>query len=123
EPRFDPEATLAAIERYQISHLYLVPTMFVRLLRLPDEIRRRYDLRSIRFVASTGAACPPDVKRAMIEWWGEVIYESYASSELGYVTVISATEALDRPGSAGRPLAGVSIRVLDENRADVPVGT
>src|SRR5579872_2753995 len=64
EPGFDAEATLAAIARFHITHLYLVPTMFVRLLRLPERARSRYDLRSVRFVASTGAGCPPDVKRA-----------------------------------------------------------
>src|SRR2546423_4375818 len=94
--------------------------MFVRLLRLPEEVRRRYDLGSIRFVASTGAPCPPDVKGAMIDWWDEVIYEAYAASEFGYVTVISAQEARRKPGSAGRPLDGVSIRILDENCRDVP---
>ncbi len=123
EPQFDAEATLDGIARFSITHLYLVPTMFVRLLRLPDETRRRYDLSSVRFVASTGAACPPDVKRAMIDWWGEVIYESYASSELGYVTVISSAEALRKPGSAGRPLDGVSIRILDGNYRELPVGS
>jgi long-chain acyl-CoA synthetase len=123
ESRFDAEATLAAIERFSISHLYLVPTMFVRLLRLPTDVRRRYNLSSIRFVISTGAACAPEVKREMIQWWGDVIYESYAASELGYVTVISSAEARHKPGSAGRPLRGVSIRILDEHMHDIAPGT
>jgi long-chain acyl-CoA synthetase len=123
ESRFDAEATLAAIERFSISHLYLVPTMFVRLLRLPTDVRRRYNLSSIRFVISTGAACAPEVKREMIQWWGDVIYESYAASELGYVTVISSAEARHKPGSAGRPLDGVSIRILNEELRDVAPGT
>jgi len=123
EPRFDAEATLAAIERYRISHLYLVPTMFVRLLRLPEETRRRYDLGSVRFVISTGAPCAPEIKREMMQWWGDVIYESYAASELAYVTLISPAEARHRPGSAGRCLDGVSIRILDENLRDVAPGT
>jgi long-chain acyl-CoA synthetase len=123
ESRFDAEATLAAIERFRISHLYLVPTMFVRLLRLPDSVRRRYDLSTIRFVISTGAACAPEVKREMMQWWGDVIHESYAASELGYVSVITSAEAREKPGSAGRPLDGVSIRILDEHKREVAPGT
>jgi long-chain acyl-CoA synthetase len=123
ESHFDPEATLAAVERYRISHLYLVPTMFVRLLRLPEQVRRRYDLASVRFVISTGAPCAPEIKREMTQWWGDVIYESYAASELGYVTVISSAEARHKPGSAGRPLDGVSIRILNEELRDVAPGT
>jgi long-chain acyl-CoA synthetase len=123
EPRFDAQATLAAIERYGITDAYLVPTMFVRLLRLPEAVRRQYDLSSLRFVVSTGAPCPPDVKRAMIDWWGDVINETYAASELGYLTAISAKEARAKPGSAGRPIEGVSLRILDEAGNDVPRGT
>jgi len=123
EPRFDAEATLATIERYKISHAYLVPTMFVRLLRLPPKVRTRYDLSSLQFVVSTGAPCAPNIKRAMIEWFGDVIYETYAASELGYLTSISSKEARARPGSAGRPIEGVTIRILDDQCRDVPVGT
>jgi long-chain acyl-CoA synthetase len=123
EPRFDAEATLAAIERFRITDAYLVPTMFVRLLRLPAAVRSRYDLSSLRFVISTGAPCAPEIKRAMIAWWGDVINETYAASELGYMTTISAKEARLKPGSAGRPIEGVSLRILDDNGRDVPCGT
>jgi len=123
EARFDAEATLAAIEHYKITHAYLVPIMFVRLLRLPQKVRNRYDLTSLQFVATTGAPCPHDVKRAMIEWFGEVIYESYAASEIGYVTSISPREALAKPGSAGRPIEGVSLAILDDQGEEVPPGT
>ena len=85
EERFDAERALALIERHRLTHAYLVPTMYVRLLRLSPEIKRRYDLSSMRFVASTGSPCPAELKRAMIEWWGPVFNESYAASELGYV--------------------------------------
>jgi long-chain acyl-CoA synthetase len=102
EAQFDAEATLAAIERYKITHAYLVPIMFVRLLRLPQQVRNRYNLTSLQFVATTGAPCPHDVKRAMIEWFGDVIYESYAASEIGYVTSIPSREARTKPGSADR---------------------
>src|SRR5207253_7704953 len=103
DPRFDAEATLRAIERHRITQLYLVPTMCVRLLALPQQVRDRYDLSSVRFVACTGAPFAVAVKQAMIDWWGPVINESYASSEMGMVTVISSTDAMRKPGSVGRP--------------------
>jgi long-chain acyl-CoA synthetase len=123
EPRFDAEATLVAIERYKISRAYLVPTMLVRLLRLPPEVRTQHDLSSLQFVVVTGAPCAPSIKRAMIEWLGDVIYEAYAASELGYMTSISSREARSKPGSAGRPIEGVTIRILDDQCRDVSVGT
>jgi long-chain acyl-CoA synthetase len=123
EPRFDALETLAAIERFRITDAYLVPTMYVRLLRLTAAERSRYDTSSLRFVASTGAPCPAEVKRAMIEWWGDVINETYASSELGYLTAISSKEARVRPGSAGRPIEGVTIRIIDEQGHEVPANT
>lgn len=120
EARFDAERTLALIERHRISHAYLVPTMYVRLLRLPDAVRARYDVSSLRFIASTGSPCPPEVKRAMIEWFGPVIFEAYGSSEIGYMTLLSSEQALRKPGSAGLPLPGVQIRILDEAGAALP---
>jgi len=122
EPRFDAEHTLRLIEQHRITHAYLVPTMYVRMLALPEAVRRRYDLRSMRFVASTGSPCPPDVKRAMIDWWGPVINEAYGSSELGYMTLLTSADALRKPGSAGRPLAGVQVAILDENGQAVTPG-
>jgi long-chain acyl-CoA synthetase len=113
-PRLDPEQLLADIERYRITHLYLVPTHYVRLLRLPDEVKQRYDLGSLKFVASTGAPCAPAVKRAMIDWWGPVINETYASSETGFITICSAEDAITRPGTAGRLLPGAQMRILDD---------
>jgi len=123
EQRFDAEQTLRMIEEHRISHTYLVPTMYVRLLRLPEETRKRYDISSMRFVASTGSPCAPEVKRAMIEWWGPVINEAYGSSELGYMTVLTSADALKKPGSAGRPLPGVSMRILDEDGKPQPAGS
>jgi long-chain acyl-CoA synthetase len=122
EPKFDAQATLSAIERLRITHLYLVPTMYVRLLRLPEDVRNKYDLSSVRFVSSTGAPCAPDVKRAMIDWWGDVINEAYASSETGYLTAISSAEARLKPGSAGRAIEGVSIRIVDDGGNEVAAG-
>jgi long-chain acyl-CoA synthetase len=122
EPRFDAERTLALIERERLTHAYLVPTMYVRLLRLPETVKRRYDLSSLRFVASTGSPCPAEVKRAMIEWWGPVLHESYAASEFGYVTAISSHEALRKPGSAGKPNGRALIRILDNHGREAPRG-
>jgi long-chain acyl-CoA synthetase len=122
EARFDAERALELIERHRLTHSYLVPTMYVRLLRLPEEVKRRYDLSSMRFVASTGSPCPAEVKRAMIDWWGPVFNESYAASELGYVTSISSEEALRKPGAAGRPVGEARIRILDESGRELPRG-
>ena len=119
EPKFDAESTLSAIERLRITHPYLVPTMYVRLLRLPEDVRSKYDLSSVKFVGSTGAPCAPDVKRAMIDWWGDVINETYAASETGYLTAISSVEARLKPGSAGRPIEGVSIKIMDDDGNEV----
>jgi len=119
-PRLDPERLLADIERYRLSELYLVPTHYVRLLRLPDEVKRRHDLSSLKHVASTGSPCPPAVKRAMIDWWGPVITEGYAASETGFITFCTAIEALERPGTAGRPLAGAQARILDDAGRELP---
>jgi long-chain acyl-CoA synthetase len=122
ETKFDAQSTLSIIERLRVTHPYLVPTMYVRLLRLPEDVRRKYDISSVKFVSSTGAPCAPDVKRAMIDWWGDVINETYASSETGYLTAISSAEARLKPGSAGRPIEGVSIRVLDDDGNEVATG-
>ena len=84
--RFDAEATLAAIERWAIETSVMVPTHFIRLLRLPEEVRARYDVSSLRHVAHTGAACPVEVKRAMLEWWGPVLHEAYGATEVGTTT-------------------------------------
>jgi long-chain acyl-CoA synthetase len=121
-PRFDAEALLQAIERHRLTQLYLVPTMYVRLLRLPEAVRRRYDLSSVTFVGSTGSPCPPEVKRAMIEWWGPVFTESYASSETGLITFCTAADALARPGTAGRALPGAEIKILDDSGKALPPG-
>ncbi len=122
EQRFDAEHTLHLIAQHRITHAYLVPTMYVRMLALPPAVRARYDLRSIRFVASTGSPCAPEIKRAMIEWWGPVIHEAYGSSELGYMTLLNSADALRKPGSAGRPLAGVDMAILDAQGQRLPAG-
>jgi len=122
QPRFEAEEMLALIERHRISHMHVVPTMFVRLLKLPEAVRRRYDLSSLRFVVHGAAPCPAAVKRAMIEWWGPVIHEYYGSTETGIPAWISAADALAHPGAAGRVLDGATIKILDEAGRELPPG-
>ncbi len=122
EPRFDAELTLKLISREHLTHAYLVATMFVRLLALPADVRRRCDISSMTFVASTGSPCPPEVKRQMIEWWGPVVHEAYAASELGYITHIDSDEALKKPGSAGRALPGTALKVLADDGTEQLAG-
>ena len=112
EPRFDPEDMLQLIERHRVTHMHMVPTMFVRLLRLPDEIKRRYDLSSLRFIVHGAAPCPPQVKRAMIEWWGPVINEYFGSTETGIPVWHSAEEALAKPGTVGRAIEGGVVKIF-----------
>lgn len=119
--RFDPLEVLRLIEQHRIDTVYLVPIMYVRLLKLDARTRASFDLSSLRFVASTGAPCAPELKRAMIDWLGPVIHETYASSEAGMVTVIDSHEALAKPGSAGRPIGPAQVRVYgDDGRVCAP---
>jgi len=107
EPRFDAEQTLQLIEAERITHLYLVPTMFVRLLRLEPERRQQYDLSSVKFVASTGSPCSPGIKRQMIDWWGPVLTEYYASTEGNGGTIVTSERWLTKPGTVGTPFMGI----------------
>ncbi|MCO5998263.1 AMP-binding protein [Actinoallomurus rhizosphaericola] len=109
---FDPEETLRLIERYRITNVHLVPTQFVRLLRLDEETRRAYDLSSLAAVWHGAAPCPPEVKHRMIEWLGPVVYEYYGSTEASINTVVTSEEWLERPGTVGRPLPTVETHVL-----------
>ncbi|MEO3474242.1 acyl-CoA synthetase [Roseomonas sp. CAU 1739] len=120
--RFDPEETLALIERHRITTVFLVPTMMIRLLRLPDEVKRRYDLSSLRHVTHAAAPCPPEVKRAMIEWWGPVIHEFYGATDLGAPTACTSEQWLAKPGSVGTLTEGATIRILDDSGKECPVG-
>ena len=120
--KFDPEQMLRDIERYNITHLLAVPTMFVRLLRLPDEIKHRYDLSSLKFVMHGAAPCPVHVKREMIAWWGPVIHEHYGGTETGAVTYLNSEEWLAHPGSVGKPLESVRLLVLDDRGEEIEAG-
>jgi long-chain acyl-CoA synthetase len=115
EPRFDPEDMLQLIARHRVTHMHMVPTMFVRLLRLPDEVKRRYDHSSLRFIVHGAAPCPPQVKRAMIDWWGTVVHEYFGSTETGIPVWHSAEEALAKPGTVGRAIEGGSVKIFRPN--------
>ena len=119
--RFDAADALAAIEQYSVTHAQFVPTHFIRMLRLPDEVRSRYDLSSLRTVLHAAAPCPVPVKQQMIEWFGLIIEEFYAASEAFAVTLISSPDWLEHPGSVGRPALG-AVHILDENGGEVPTG-
>ncbi len=122
EPKFDASRMLAFIEGDRVTHLYMVPTMFQRLLRIPVELRGQYDVRSVRFVASTGSPCSAEVKQDMIDWWGPVINEAYASSETGYVTFIDSLEWSRHKGSVGRPVGEAVVKIFDESGRELPPG-
>jgi long-chain acyl-CoA synthetase len=120
-PKFDAEQTLKAIEQYRVTYAQFVPTMFIRLLRLPEEVRRRYDVSSLRAVAHSAAPCPAEVKRRMIEWFGPVINEYYSATEAAGHVSIRSEEWLEHPGSVGRVAPG-SVAITDESGRDLPPG-
>lgn len=120
--KFDAEETLRAIECHAVESTIMVPTHFVRLLALPPEVRERYDVSSLRMVYHTGAACPIDVKRAMLEWWGPVLHEAYGATEVGTTCRIGPEEWLAHPGSVGRPVPPYDVIVCDDDGNELPAG-
>jgi len=119
--KFDPEEALALIERHAVTHAQFVPTHFIRMLKLPEDVRRRYDLSSLRTVYHAAAPCPVEVKRAMIDWLGPIIHEFYAGTEANGLTAIGPAEWLAHPGSVGRAVWG-SLRICDEDDRLLPAG-
>jgi len=119
--RFTPEGALAAIQDYRITFTQMVPTMFLRLLRMPEDQRLSYDLSSLRSLVHAAAPCPIEVKRAMIDWLGPIVSEYYGGSEGSGSTAITAEEWLRKPGSVGRADWGV-IHVCDEEGDELPPG-
>ena len=120
--RFDAERTLQAIEQWQIASTTLVPTHLARLAALPQEVRDRWDVSSLRLVFLTGAACPVDVKRAIIDWWGPVLLEAYGATEVGVTTSITSEDWLAHPGSVGRSVAPYTAVVVDDAGTELPPG-
>lgn len=122
QPRFDALEMLELIARHKISHLHMVPTMFVRLLKLTRADREKFDLSSLIHVAHGAAPCPQDVKQQMIEWWGPVIYEYYAMTETGILTICNSEQWLTHAGTVGCAAEGVTICIRDEQGNDLETG-
>ncbi len=119
--RFDPAEMLELIDRYRVTNTHLVPTQFIRLLKLPDEERESFDGSSLQAAWHGAAPCPLDVKRQMIEWWGPVVHEYYGGTEGGLITTIAAEEWLERPGSLGKETEMVEVMVItDDGRPAAP---
>jgi long-chain acyl-CoA synthetase len=121
-PRFEPEEFLRLVQQQKIDTMFMVPTMFIRLLKLPEAVRRKYDTSSLRHIVHAAAPCPAEAKRAMIEWWGPVIHEYYGSTEAGALTFANSDDALRKTGTVGRILDGVELRFLGDNGEPVPQG-
>jgi len=119
---FDPEQYLALVQKHRATHSQLVPTMFSRMLKLPEDVRRRYDLSSLEIAIHAAAPCPVQVKEQMIAWWGPIIHEYYGATEgLGF-TACDSAEWLAHKGSVGKVLLG-DLHILDENMQPCPKGT
>jgi long-chain acyl-CoA synthetase len=121
-PSFDAEEFLRIVAEHRATVVQMVPTMFVRLLALPEQARSRYDLSSLRSVVHAAAPCPQDVKRAMIEWLGPIIAEYYGGTETGPVVYCTSEEWLAHPGTVGRPIEQAVVKVLDAEGAELPTG-
>lgn len=122
QSKFDPEETLAAIQKHRITHAVMVPTMFVRILKLPAEVRARYDVSSLKWVTHTGAPCPREVKKELMDWWGPVIYETYGGTEVGTATLATPQDWLEHPGSVGVPTPGTRLAFYGEDGKAVDPG-
>lgn len=118
---FDAEEYLQLVQKHRINVSQLVPTMFVRMLKLPDDVRNKYDVSSLKSAIHAAAPCPVDVKAKMIEWWGPIIVEYYAGSEGNGVTVSNSQEWLTHRGTVGKAVVG-KIKIVDENDEELPVG-
>jgi long-chain acyl-CoA synthetase len=119
--KFDAEGCLDAIQRHGVTHGQFVPVMFTRMLKLPEAVRERYDLSSLKRVMHAAAPCPVEIKKQMIDWWGPIVDEYYASSEAIGSTLITAEDWLAHPGSVGKPMTGV-LHILDEDGNELPPG-
>ncbi|GAA3359047.1 acyl-CoA synthetase [Saccharopolyspora gregorii] len=119
--KFDPELALRSIERHHVTHSQWVPTMFVRMLKLPAQVRNRYDLSSHRVAVHAAAPCPAEVKQAMIEWWGPMLLEYYSSTEGIGMTFIDSAQWQRKPGSVGRAVLG-ELRICADDGRELPPG-
>lgn len=119
--RFDPEAYLEAVQKYGVTHSQLVPTMFVRMLKLPEEVRAKYDVSTIQVAVHAAAPCPREIKQKMIDWWGPVLVEYYAGTEGNGATFCDSHEWLAHPGTVGKPIVG-SIYIAGPDGEELPQG-
>ncbi len=119
--RFDAEQALAAIADRHVTHAQFVPTMFVRMLQLPPEVRGRYDLSSLRLAIHAAAPCPVEVKRKMIDWWGPILFEYYAGTEGNGMTAVDSATWLTRPGTVGRAILG-TVRICADDGTELSGG-
>jgi long-chain acyl-CoA synthetase len=119
---FDPEEFLRIVAEQRVTVVQMVPTMFVRLLSLAEDVRRGYDLSSLRWVVHAAAPCPPGVKRAMIDWLGPVIAEYYGGTETGPVVFCTSEEWLEHPGTVGRPIEKAVVKIFDAGGRELPAG-
>ncbi|MFD3585402.1 AMP-binding protein [Streptomyces sp. NPDC058683] len=122
QAKFDPESVLRAVEEHRVTTVHMVPTHFHRLLRLPEEVRAKYDLSSLEAVIHAGAPCPVPLKHRMIEWLGPIVWEYLGSTE-GWVCRVGSPEWLARPGTVGRPQPGMTVKILDAAGEETPRGT
>ena len=120
--KFDPEAYLAAVERHAINASQLVPTMFVRMLKLPEAVRAKYDVSSMKMAVHAAAPCPVPIKQQMMDWWGPVLNEYYAGTEGNGFCVVGPADWLKKPGTVGRAILG-ELKICDEDGDEVPAGT
>ena len=120
-PKWEAEDMLRLIEKYKVTHSHMVPTQFRRLLLLPDDVKSKYDLSSLRHMIHAAAPCPPEIKRQMLDWWGPVIYEYYAATE-GGGTMVTPEEWLKHPGTVGRAWMGGEVKIHDDDGEELPAG-
>lgn len=120
--RWDEAKALEDIEKYGVTVTQLVPTMFVRMLRLPEDLRRTADVSSLRLVIHAAAPCPPEVKQQMLDWWGDIIHEYYASTEACGLTWVTPQQWRERPGTVGKALVGVP-HIVGDDGEELPAGT
>ena len=120
--QFDAEDYLRQVERHQVTHTQLVPTMFVRMLKLAPEVRTRYQLASLKIAIHAAAPCPVPVKQQMIEWWGPMLWEYYAGTEGNGMTMVNSQDWLTHPGTVGRAVIG-QLRICDDDGAQAAAGT
>lgn len=121
-PRFTPESTLAAIQQHSITNAAMVPTQFIRMLKLDDGVRATYDVSSLKWILHTAAPCPEWAKRAMIDWFGPVIYEMYGASEGAGPAICDSHEWLAHPGTVGRASARIEYSIVDDDGNDLATG-